>query len=242
MKIWNDEEVKDLFDAVELCKNDKKPLKFAFECHAEKYNKKANSVRNYYYKEVDNLGKDDERLNRLGIKLETHKKYHFITFEKQEEENMLNRISDMVSKGESVRSACFKISNGDLVQMTRLQNKYQNIRKKESNIIQFRKKSKPLSENEINSLFLGLVKLIKKTTLEEFVEKANKEKEASDFLLKQAFADINKKDEQIKTLQLQFESLKRENQGLISQIKVNSKNLALKEHLCKRNQIKIEQN
>ena len=55
MKIWKNVEVKDLFEAVEDCKKRGEPLKLAFVSHANKYSRKPNSVRNYYYKEVENL-------------------------------------------------------------------------------------------------------------------------------------------------------------------------------------------
>ena len=44
--VWKDEEVIDLFNVVEKCKSAGKRVSFAFQEHAEKYSRKANSVRN----------------------------------------------------------------------------------------------------------------------------------------------------------------------------------------------------
>lgn len=233
MKIWKDDEVKSLFDSVEDCKNAGKSLKIAFELHAKAYKRKPNSVRNYYYKEVDNLKEDNNRCKRLEINLEKHTKNHFTVFG-QEESDLLHQIDNLTKQGYSVRFACQKLSGGDLALMTRLQNKYQNEKKKQTGqVIQFRSRQKSLTENEINSLFLGLVKLIKKTAVEDVLEKTKLEKESSAFLLKKAFVDLGKKDKQIAELQENFKLLKSENEKLIAKLEDagKSKNQALKAHL-----------
>ncbi len=234
MKLWNDEEVKSLFNEVEYCKNNQQALRMAFVLHAKKFKRKPNSVRNYYYKEVDNLASNEKRCKSLGIELEKHQKTHFVAFDEKEEEKLLNDVSEMVANGKSVRAACQILSGGNLSLMTRLQNKYQNSKKKESNVIPFRQKQKLLTENDINSLFMGLVKLIKKTAIEDFMEKTKLEKQSSSFLLKKAFLDLNKKDKQIADLRADFEKLKEENKTLLTQLeKSASKNDALKRHLLK---------
>ncbi len=234
MKLWNDDEVKSLFNEVEYCKNNQQALRMAFVLHAKKFKRKPNSVRNYYYKEVDNLASNEQRCKRLGIALEKHQKTHFVAFDEKEEEKLLKDVSEMVASGKSVRAACQILSGGNLSLMTRLQNKYQNSKKKESNVIPFRQKQKLLTENDINSLFMGLVKLIKKTAIEDFMEKTKLEKQSSSFLLKKAFLDLNKKDKQIADLRADFEKLKEENKTLLTQLeKSASKNDALKRHLLK---------
>lgn len=234
MKLWNDDEVKSLFNEVEYCKNNQQALRMAFVLHAKKFKRKPNSVRNYYYKEVDNLASNEKRCKSLGIELEKHQKTHFVAFDEKEEEKLLKDVSEMVANGKSVRAACQILSGGNLSLMTRLQNKYQNSKKKESNVIPFRQKQKLLTENDINSLFMGLVKLIKKTAIEDFMEKTKLEKQSSSFLLKKAFLDLNKKDKQIADLRADFEKLKEENKTLLTQLeKSASKNDALKQHLLK---------
>lgn len=239
MKIWNDEEVKSLFKEVEICKETNQSLKFAFSCHAEKYKRKPNSVRNYYYHEVDNLKNDKKRCDRLDINLELHIKNHFSNFNQKEEQLLLQRIEDYTKQGLSVRSACYKLSEGNLSLMTRIQNKYQNLKRKQENndnIIMFRNRQKVLTESDINSLFMGLVKLIKKTAVEDFMEKTKTEKESSAYLLKRAFLDLGKKDKQISELRAEFEMLKKENQKLISKLNEfgQTKNQILKAHISKK--------
>ena len=124
---WNEKEVKDLFDEVEICKQSKYALKMAFDSHAKKYNRKPNSVRNYYYHEVDNLQNDDIRRKRLNIDLSKHVKNKLIPFSKEQEDKFLSDIKNLTEKGMSVRSACFQLSGGDMTLMTRLQNNFQNL-------------------------------------------------------------------------------------------------------------------
>lgn len=173
MKIWNDEEVVALFDEVEKVKFDKKRLKQAFENHAKNFNRKPNSVRNYYYFELENLKNDEKRQKNLKIDLKKHEKTQFLFFNKDEEEKIIKQIDELVDEGCSVRNACLKLSNGDLKLMTRLINKYQNLKRKEAEskkIIRFEKRQKTLTESDINSLFMGLVKLIKSNANESLAQ------------------------------------------------------------------------
>lgn len=236
---WNEREVKDLFDEVEICKQSKYALKMAFDSHAKKYNRKPNSVRNYYYHEVDNLLQDEKRCQKLGVDINKHIKNHFDNFDKEEEEKLFEQIEKLTKQGISVRSACLKLSGGDLTEMTRLQNKYQNMKKKlgvVDNVIPFKQRQKILTESDINSLFMGLVRLIKKTAVEDFMEKSKLEKESSSYLLKKAFVDLNKKDKQIAELREGLQGLKEENAKLISRINAlgESKQESLKQHLLKK--------
>ena len=217
MKVWKDEEVKNLFTEVEKCKKDGFALKKAFLLHAKKYGRKENSVRNYYYLETKNLQIDIDRCSRLGVQIERHKKNRFVPFDKKEENSLLCQVEKLTKEGLSVRSACEKISGGDLTLMTRLQNKIQNIKRKgmsKDNVILFRQARSGLSENDINSLFLGLVKLIKKMAVEEVSEKMRFEKASSEMLLKKAFLDLNKKEKRLAELTNDFEILKNENKKL----------------------------
>lgn len=236
---WNDKEVKSLFEEVETCKQSQNALKMAFVSHAKKFGRKPNSVRNYYYHEVDNLIQDAERCESLGIDISKHSKVHFDNFNKEEEEKLYEKIEDMTKQGISVRSACLKLSAGDLTEMTRLQNKYQNMKKKlasANNIIPFKQRQKILTENDINSLFMGLVRLIKKTAIEDFMEKSKLEKESSSYLLKKAFVDLNKKDKQIAELREGLQGLKEENLKLLSRLESLSLNKqeAFKHQLLKK--------
>lgn len=224
MKIWKDNEVKSLFCEVEKCKSERKSLKFAFEAHATKFGRKPNSVRNYYYHEVDNLAKDQARNERLGVELSQHAKMHFKNFDEESEKELVTKIDKLTNSGMSVRSACQKLSGGNLALMTRFQNKYQNIKRKNSkdNIIPFRK-TRVLTEADLNSLFVGLCKLIKKNAQEE-----------GNVVLRQAFSELENKQKEIKDLKDQISQLRSENQNLQMKLQnQNSKSEKLKEHLRK---------
>lgn len=247
MKVWNDDEVKNLFCLVEEQKTAKNALRVAFSLHAQKYKRKQNSVRNYYYKEVENLKNDPARCQKLQIDIKKHAKMHFLPFSEQQEEKLIEDVDALVKSGMSVRSACQKLGGGDLAVMTRLQNKYQNLKKKKlqkaDNVIMFRQRQKLLSENDINSLFLGLVKLIKKTAVEEFSQKMKLEKESEAFLLKKAFVDLARKDKQITELKEEFASLKKENMRLVEKLEGLSldKTKMLRSHLYEKHAEKLSE-
>ncbi len=217
--IWSDEEVKSLFNTVEEKRGKGESLKNAFSMHAQKFHRKGNSVRNYYYHEVDNLQKDDARRTRLNIDLKKHIKNRLVPFSKEQEEKFLSEVKALTDKGMSVRSACFKLSNGDMTLMTRLQNKFQNLKKekaeKKDNIITF-KSRKTLTDADINSLFAGLVKLVKKNAYEEVNVKIKEEKETSEYLLKEAYLELNKKEKEINKLKNELNMFKgRKKQDLL---------------------------
>ena len=217
--IWSDEEVKSLFNTVEEKRGKGESLKNAFSMHAQKFHRKGNSVRNYYYHEVDNLQKDDARRTRLNIDLKKHIKNRLVPFSKEQEEKFLSEVKALTDKGMSVRSACFKLSNGDMTLMTRLQNKFQNLKKekaeKKDNIITF-KSRKTLTDADINSLFAGLVKLVKKNVYEEVNVKIKEEKETSEYLLKEAYLELNKKEKEINKLKDELNMFKgRKKQDLL---------------------------
>lgn len=246
MKIWNDNEVKSLFENVENCKKQNIALVQAFANHAQMFSRKQNSVRNYYYHEVDNLAKDKVRAAKLCIDLTKHTKSHFKNFDKIQEGDLFGEIDRLTASGFSVRAACLKLSGGDLPLMTRFQNKYQNMKRKIENngnlnknnvkkndksrvvlqnsqsqlaqnlgakIIPFKVPSK-ITETDLNSLFLGLVRLVKKTLEEENLQKLNE--------LKQ---NLLGKEEEI-------DALKSENDRLKRKLEEN-KQMALKRHLEK---------
>lgn len=213
--IWADTEVKDLFQYVEEVRKNNSPLKQAFVLHARKYGRAPNSVRNYYYHEIDKLAGDKNRASRLKIDLSHHSKSEVNYFSQEEELLLMNQIDQMVKAGYSVRKACLTLSNGDVDKMLRFQNKYRNYLAKnsnKSNIIKFSKKKKEiLTESDINSLFMGLVRLVKRTAVEELSDKMKEERESSNYLLRKALVDLNKKEKEIKDLKSQFLQLKQEN-------------------------------
>lgn len=224
--IWKNQEVKELFLEVENVKANNKPLKDAFINHAKKYNRKPNSVRNYYYHEIDNLSKDSKRLEKLKIDLSKHEKSSIIYFSKEEENDLMKKIDDMVSGGMSVRKACYTLSKGDVGQMLRYQNKYRNFLSKtnsanENNldgekIIKFTKKRTALTDNEIQSLFMGLVRLVKRNAIEEISDKVKVDFENANQELRKAIIELHNKEKEYKDLKNEFLKIKEENAKLIS--------------------------
>lgn len=230
--IWNNNEVKELFSVVENFKEKNKSLREAFQAHAEKYGRKPNSVRNYYYHEVDNLKSDIKRLKNLGINLDKHNKTSIIYFSQEEEEKLMQDIDKLVKSGVSVRKACFKLSGGDVGQMLRYQNKYRNFlakkeqkskniqsNKENSNIITFQKtQPRTLSDAEVQSLFMGLVRLVKKTALEESEEKYRKLISEANESLRKTLLALNNRERDIDKLKEELSKIKKENSSLADSV------------------------
>lgn len=227
--IWANKEVRDLFETVEFEKRQGICLRKAFEEHAKKYDRKPNSVRNYYYQEIERLSADDKRLKLLNINLSNHKKKKGRNFSKDEEKNLIKKIEKLTIEGKSVRAACLEISKGDPVLMLRYQNKYRNYNKKpceetssQNNIIRFKNQKQCLTENDINSLFMGLIRLVKRNLINEIQQKEIEEKENLNAKLRRTTAMLGEKDNELALLKAKFEDLKKENLSL------NQKMLKLK--------------
>ena len=236
--VWEDEEVKNLFATVENAKANNSSLKIAFEKHGVLYARKANSVRNYYYSEVDKLKKDHQRCERLGIDLNKHIKNDIVYFSKEEELSLMEQIESMTKNGLSIRKACLEIAKGDVDLLLRYQNKYRNyISKKKNktvseNIIEFKKPQKSLSDNEVQSLFMGLVRLVKKNAVLEGEEKYKQQLASANLKLRRALVDIQTQALQIEKLKEKYKNLKHENSALIDKIMAN--------HMDKNKQLKIK--
>lgn len=215
--IWDNGEVQNLFALVEECKRKNRALREAFIAHAQKYNRKPNSVRNYYYHEVDTLQNDQTRCKQLGINLKNHKKSEITYFSKEEENSLMQQIYKMVEEGSSVRKACFVLSNGDVGQMLRFQNKYRNFlakrtqTEKPNNVVTFQKATKRLTDGEVQSLFMGLVRLVKKNALIEGEERYKAELTSANAMLRRALAQINTQEREIEKLKEDFSRIKQEN-------------------------------
>ncbi len=214
--IWNNSEVKALFEGVEECKNKNMSLREAFIAHAQKYQRKPNSVRNYYYHEVDALKGDKERCKSLGIDLQKHQKSNITYFSKEEEVGLMREIEKLVKEGYSVRRACFQLSNGDVGLMLRFQNKYRNFlarakEEKPNNVVTFQKSPKRLSDSEVQSLFMGLVRLVKKNALIEGEEKYRAELTSANTMLRKALTQISSQEREIERLKEDFSRVKKEN-------------------------------
>lgn len=218
--MWSDAEVKTLFKFVEVKKYEGKPLIKIFNEYAKCTKRQPNSVRNYYYKELENLQGSPDRCKRLDINLDFHEAKPVLPFSSEDTSKLISNINDLLSQGYSVRGACLKLADGNARAMIRLQNKYrlETKYKKENNmgnIIKMPIKKETISDNEINALFLGLIKLVKKQEEERIKQKYEEQINASNQKLKDAMTDIilnkykvEKLQEQIKLLQDKNEKLK----------------------------------
>lgn len=218
--LWKNEEVVELFKRVENAKLQGASLRDAFASHAKKYGRQPNSVRNYYYQEIDRLANDWQRKGELKIDLKKHTKNKSICFSKEEEENLVAKIDKLRAQGKSVRGACFALSNGDPTKMLRFQNKYRNAHKQKNaqgggaDIITFSSKKQGLSESDITSLFMGLVRLVKRNITSEIEQKQQRDKENLNEKLRKATLMLGEKDNQILTLKEKFDKLRQDYQAL----------------------------
>ena len=211
MWMWNDDETKELFNVVEEFKQKKLPLSKAFYYFANKYNRKPNSVRNYYYKLVKELCCNEEKRLALNIDIGSHNPLKVKNFTDVETKELSTKVKELLNKGYSVRSACCTLANGDAKEMLRLQNKYRNVEKEERcKIVTMSPKKKMLSDAEINSLFMGLVRLIKKSAMEQAEDKIFAEVEDANASLRSVMVELVKKQKELELLKKNFEILKNE--------------------------------
>ena len=150
----------------------------------------------------------EEIAKKLNIDLQVHKAKEISHFSENEKE-IINKLNKLITDGYSVRKACLILSNGDINYMMRLQNKYRNMKqktetnhKKSSNILQFKPKSSGLTDNDINNLFLGLVKVIKKNAVEQINKNLISECEWANTTLRKTLVTLNSKEKEIQTLSL----------------------------------------
>ena len=229
---WKEEEIKKLFSFVKTQTEKGASLSKAFELYSVITGRKPNSVRNYYYSELSFLLENNLEAKRLSNNLENHKKNNPQYFTKAEAESCVKSINNLVEQGNSVRKACLILSNGNVEEMVRLQNKYRSLTKNQkqthtplnqnqinSNIIAMPQKPKHLTESEINSLFLGILKLIKTSAKQEANAEIFNQTQSANQQLRQALVNLANKEKQLKTLQKNFELLKSENNEISEKLK-----------------------
>lgn len=240
---WKDEEVKKLFDFIENGRKNNVPLINLFSQYAHLTGRKPNSVRNYYYIELEALQENENRTKKLGIDLSIHKKNDQKEFSADETRELVMKILQMTSKGISVRKACLTLANGDITQMVRFQNKFRTVvvkqkelfdeclsklqtkdtkyvSKRPDNVIAFRNNKTSLTDSDINSLFLGLVKLVKKQATEQATKNQEIEITRANNMLRKTLVSLRQKEDEIKSLQKNFKLLSKENEKLSEEIKL----------------------
>lgn len=216
---WAVDEVRELFKLV--CDKNDKSLLQVFEDYAIKTNRKSLSVRNFYYKVLDLVNKDSEIasiLNIEGVISNSH-------FSVEDTETLLRTLLKN-EKNISVRRACLELANGDSKLMIRYQNKYrnalkqnpemvekildelraQNIRVRKvnfNNISVMPTPKKLITDKEIQSLFWGLVRLVKKSAEEDIELNLKQEAEFANTALQNSLIDLRRKEMLIKELKEQ---------------------------------------
>ena len=246
--IWKDEEVYTLFKFVEKFKTNNQPLLKAFELFANEYKRKKNSVRNFYYLKLKEFEKNPILAQKLNINLIAHTKTEQKFFTIEETELSMNKINSLLKKGYSVRRACLEVAQGNIKEMLRLQNKYRSLKlknkihdcfikiknskkqlfnnnskfqQKTSNILQMPNRNNPvLTDEEIKSLFMGLVNLVKKSAIEQFDKKIYKQLQDANFELRKSIKNLVTKEQEYLNLRKKFDLLSNEQNKLKEEITI----------------------
>lgn len=199
---WNDNEIKQLFEIVENNKHNNLSTLQSFKEYSALSNRNTFSIRNFYYQYVRYLNKNPQIANNLGIDLSKHSVQSFEHFSEKDKAELIKQIENLTEKGLSVRNACEKLANGNIKEMLRIQNKYRSLsaKQKPAKVIPFPKQktqNNKLSDEDIKSLFMGLVKLVKeneKTSLQNdlklLVSKQEQQKRKELVLLEQKQIEI----------------------------------------------------
>ena len=260
---WAIDEVIELLRSVE--KNNGQGLISVFEEFATLHRRKTMSVRNYYYFLLQQIQKDYALklyIESFGVKIpdgDTRR------FDKITERDLLLKVLDY-SQPRSVRAVCMDLANGDKKLFVRLQNKYRNLIKhnkpmvdsvieelvqndipvramasnvESGNILSMPviKQSKPLRDDEIQALFWGLVRLVKRTAEEEVSLNLKREAEFANSTLQKTLVDTRRKDMLITELKTQNkkirDELERTKLKLASEVSKNLKNFLTLNDLVK---------
>ncbi|MEG1499788.1 MAG: hypothetical protein RR400_01805 [Clostridia bacterium] len=239
---WKDGEIKKLFLFVEDGKKKGNSLGNIFKKYAGECKRQPDSIRNFYYSEISEFKKNPELANSLEIDLTWHEIKSQNCFGKEEEKKLLSEIADLQTKGFSVRKACLFLAKNNLEDMIRFQNKYRNLIKKEKGVIKSKKdktmaskksvnldvgnvlfmpsQKQRLEDKDIEALFLGLVKIVKKNALQSVNEKIGQELFVANENLRKAFVQISSKENKIKQLLMFNNELLNANEKLNNKLKL----------------------
>lgn len=241
--------------------NKQLPLCRRLNLVANQFNLQKNSAKNYYYKSIKFLKDNPIIASKLNINIDSVISKPFKKFELDEKKNLVKTIDDNLKKGISVRKTCMMLANNDARQMLRLQNKYRNMtkmlkrqkseesvvdieksayaesknKKKQQNIINFAsaktKFGKGITDNDINALFMGLVRIVKKQAEQSANESLKEECKFATENFRQTLIDLNKTEAMLKKEQqknaelcLKLESQKKQICGLLKELSARKLN------------------
>ena len=179
---WSEFENELLWETADEAQQQGLPLKAVFERIAEKTGRRPNSIRNYYYAQVQKREGGAERTAR------------FVPFTQQEVDWLMEQVLTARAQGKSVRSCLQALSGGDHSLMLRYQNKYRNLIKKQPALIEETAKEMGLEtvmparrsdflqrrlEREINDLYDRLAVALREENdrLKKAVERLTEENE-----------------------------------------------------------------
>lgn len=200
-----------LAEIIKECIQNNYNLNRTFEEISRGLNIKKESAKNYYYSFASFLKKnkntfDDISLNKLVGG-------YFKKFTENEISNLVETVDSNLLKGISVRKTCLELAGNDAKTMLRLQNKYRNIKNKEvkrkleekGKIINFdfekNRLNKKITDDDINALFSGLVKIVKKSAMENVATELKIECNEANENFRTTLIDLNKKEAELKMLQ-----------------------------------------
>lgn len=239
---WNNENIKQFFEFVAKDLQNNVPVVKSFEKYAKICGKKALSLRNFYYNQLKIFFNNKNLASEMGINLSLHKVQVFRRFDALQEAELKNKIDCLLKQGYSVRKACAMISDGNIQQMLRLQNKYRSLCKKQNyfanndvkhntkkastsdencKVLQFpgmgaKPKKQHLSDEDINNLFMGLVRIVKENAVQDsgkkvqsFLEQAEMQKRKELVLLRQKQLEIDILKQEVVSLRQKKPKFKR---------------------------------
>lgn len=112
---WSEFENNLLWETADEAQQQGLPLKAVFERIAQQTGRRPNSIRNYYYAQVQKREGAAERTQR------------FVPFTQQEVDWLMEQVLVARAQGQSVRSCLQKLADGDHSRMLRYQNKYRSV-------------------------------------------------------------------------------------------------------------------
>ncbi len=184
--------------------NEYKGLSTAFKEYAQISGRAKGSVRNYYYKTVNEC-KNNEKL-RVKLGVSTTMFPNFIKeFQDSESRELLKIVLKGIGEGKSVRSTILKLSNNDSKLALRYQNKYRNLLKNQKDLVlavaskikgidgeivnpyksAFKREEQKTIEYEIDSLIKSLYKNLREEN--ETLKEKNRVLEKENDKLKEIF-------------------------------------------------------
>lgn len=201
--------LEDLLAFIKENKESCKSLSLLFEEYAAKEKMNKYSVRNLYYSGLNKLEQTEESEKMF-------KRKKLVRFSKEERDKLIETILENKLKGVSVRKTCKMLSNGDEKLCIRYINKYRlemkNKNYENNNVVTFVPKP-VLNDNDIDSLFSGLVKLIKENAVKQAGVNASEVKQ-----IKQGLMRAN---DEILSLRCKLRKEKDKNEDLLNKLNDN---------------------